>query len=87
MIPVVTAATVISYSIYTVAPGTIERVGGPQLVYTVPFVVYGVFRYLFLVFRRLQGGSPSDTLLTDVPTLLNVVLWLGAVLLILYGRG
>jgi hypothetical protein len=53
----------------------------------VPFVVYGVFRYLFLVFRRLQGGSPSDTLLTDVPTLLNVVLWLGAVLLILYGRG
>ncbi len=87
MIPVVTAATVISYSIYTVSPGTIERVGGPQLVYTVPFVVYGVFRYLFLVFRRLQGGSPSDTLLTDVPTLLNVVLWLGAVLLILYGRG
>jgi 4-hydroxybenzoate polyprenyltransferase len=87
MIPVVTAATVISYSIYTVAPGTIERVGGPQLVYTVPFVVFGVFRYLYLVFRRMQGGSPSDTLLTDVPTLVNIVLWLGAVLLILYGKG
>lgn len=87
MIPVVTAATVISYSIYTVAPGTIERVGGPQLVYTVPFVVFGVFRYLYLVFRRMQGGSPSDTLLTDVPTLANVLLWLGAVLLILYGKG
>jgi 4-hydroxybenzoate polyprenyltransferase len=87
MIPVVTAATVISYSIYTVSPGTIDRVGGPYLVYTVPFVVFGVFRYLYLVFRRLQGGSPSDTLLTDVPTLVNIVLWLGVVLLILYGKG
>lgn len=87
MIPVVTAATVISYSIYTVSPTTIERVGGPELVYTVPFVVFGVFRYLYLVFRRMQGGSPSDTLLTDPPTLVNIVLWLGAVVLILYGRG
>jgi 4-hydroxybenzoate polyprenyltransferase len=86
MIPVVTAATVISYSIYTVSPGTIERVGGPQLVYTVPLVVFGVFRYLYLVFRRQQGGSPADTLLTDLPTLVNIVIWLGAVLLILYGR-
>jgi 4-hydroxybenzoate polyprenyltransferase len=86
LIPVVTAATVISYSIYTVSPGTIARVGGPQLVYTVPFVVYGVFRYLYLVFRRMQGGSPSETLLTDAPTLANIVLWLGCVLWILYGR-
>jgi hypothetical protein len=78
---------VISYSIYTVAPGTIARVGGPELVYTVPFVVYGVFRYLYIVFRRMQGGSPSETLLTDPPMLLNVLLWLGTVIWILYGRG
>ncbi|MDM7917442.1 MAG: decaprenyl-phosphate phosphoribosyltransferase [Candidatus Eisenbacteria bacterium] len=87
MIPVVTAATVISYAIYTVSPGTVARVGGSGLVYTVPFVVFGVFRYLYLVFRRMQGGSPSDTLLTDPPTLVNIVLWLGVVLAILYGRG
>ncbi len=87
LIPVVTAATVISYSIYTVAPATLERVGGPQLVYTVPFVLYGVFRYLYLVFRRMQGGSPSDTLLTDIPTLMNIGLWLCGILWILYGRG
>ena len=86
MIPVVTAATVISYSIYTVSPGTVERVGGPELVYTVPLVIFGVFRYLYLVFRRMQGGSPSDTLLTDVPTLANIALWLIVVLWILYGR-
>lgn len=87
LIPVVTAATVISYSIYTVSPGTQDRVGGADLVYTVPFVLYGVFRYLYLVFKRMQGGSPSDTLLTDIPTLVNIALWLAAVLWILYGRG
>ncbi len=87
LIPVVTAATVISYSIYTVSPATVDRVGGPQLVYTVPFVVFGVFRYLYLVFRRSQGGAPADTLLTDPPTLCNVVLWLGVVLLILSRKG
>jgi len=87
LIPVVTAATVISYAIYTVSPATMDRVGGATLVYTVPFVVFGVFRYLYLIFRRMLGGSPSETLLTDLPTLANIVLWLGVVLWILYGRG
>jgi len=85
LIPVVTAATVISYSIYTVSPGTAERVGGFDLVYTVPFVVFGVFRYLYIVFRRKEGGSPTETLVTDLPLLINVVLWMLAVLWILYG--
>ncbi len=87
LIPVVTAATVISYAIYTVSPTTIERVGGSDLVYTVPLVVFGVFRYLYLVFRRMQGGAPSETLLADPPMLINVVLWLGLVIWILYGKG
>jgi 4-hydroxybenzoate polyprenyltransferase len=85
MIPVVTAATVISYSIYTVSPGTTERVGGPELVYTVPFVVFGVFRYLYIVFRRKEGGSPAETLLTDLPILANVLCWMLVVVWILYG--
>lgn len=87
LIPVVTAATVISYAIYTVSPSTVERVGGADLVYTVPLVVFGVFRYLYLVFRRMQGGTPSETLITDPPMLVNVVLWLGIVIWILYGKG
>ncbi|MEZ4653262.1 MAG: decaprenyl-phosphate phosphoribosyltransferase [Candidatus Eisenbacteria bacterium] len=75
LIPVVTAATVISYAIYTVSPVTVEKFGTQNLVYTIPFVVFGVFRYLYLVFRRQRGGSPSEVLLTDLPTLLNVLAW------------
>lgn len=90
LIPVVTAATVISYTIYTINPATVEKFGTERLVFTVPFVVYGVFRYLYLVYRRQQGGSPSEVLLTDLPTLVNVVLWIVTVLLVLTvapGRG
>jgi hypothetical protein len=42
---------------------------------TIPFVLYGIFRYLYLVHKHLRGGSPEKVLLTDVPTLLNVLLW------------
>lgn len=83
MVPVVTAATVIAYTIYTVSPSTVSKFGTERLVYTVPFVVYGVFRYLYLVYRRGRGGSPSEVLLTDVPTWVNVLLWFVAVLVLL----
>lgn len=83
LVPVVTAATVISYAIYTVSPQTVENFGTGALVYTIPFVVYGIFRYLYLVYRRQGGGSPSEVLLTDLPTLCNVVLWALTVLVIL----
>jgi 4-hydroxybenzoate polyprenyltransferase len=87
LIPVVTATTVIAYAIYTVNQATVEKFGTDGLVYTVPFVVYGVFRYLYLVYRRQRGGSPSEVLLTDAPTLINVLLWIGTVLLILSFSG
>jgi 4-hydroxybenzoate polyprenyltransferase len=83
LIPVVTAASVISYTIYTVNAATVEKFGTDKLVYTVPFVVYGVFRYLYLVYRHQRGGSPSEVLLTDLPTLINVVLWVITVILVI----
>jgi 4-hydroxybenzoate polyprenyltransferase len=76
MIATASAATVISYSIYTISPGTVQKFHTEKLVYTIPFVVYGLWRYLYLVFERQGGGNPSEVLLTDVPTLVNVLLWI-----------
>lgn len=84
MIAVVTASTLIAYIFYTVSPETQEKFGGPWLGLTIPFPLYGIFRYLYLVHRREGGGSPADLLLTDRPLLVCVALWALAVALIIY---
>jgi 4-hydroxybenzoate polyprenyltransferase len=84
MMGVMTAVTLIAYAIYTIAPATVAKFQSPALVYTIPFVVYGLFRYVYLVMERQYGGNPTEVLLTDVPTMINVLLWLGAVGFILY---
>jgi len=80
---VVTASTVVSYAIYTIWPGTVAKVGGPELVYTIPFVVYGVFRYLYLMFAEGGGGQPSRALVSDLPLALNIVIWVTLVAFII----
>lgn len=84
MMGVMTAATLIAYATYTIAPATVAKFQSPALVYTIPFVIYGIFRYAYLVLERQSGGNPSEVLLTDWPTLANILLWLMAVGLILY---
>ena len=63
LISIVAAATVVSYAFYTVEPVTVEKFGTDLLTLTVPFPVYGVFRYLYFVHRRDGGGSPAEMLL------------------------
>jgi 4-hydroxybenzoate polyprenyltransferase len=84
MMGVMTAATLIAYATYTISPATVARFQSPALVYTIPFVVYGIFRYVYLVLERQSGGNPTEVLLTDGPLLVNIVLWILAVGLILY---
>ena len=84
MIGVVTASTLISYIFYTISPETIEKFGTAWLGLTIPFPLYGIFRYLYLVHRREGGGSPADLLLTDRPLLACVALWALAVAVIIY---
>jgi len=84
LIGVVTASTIVSYAIYTIWPGTVEKVGSAGLVYTVPFVVYGLFRYLYLMFAGGGGGKPSRVLVTDVPLVVNIILWVAVVIWVLY---
>jgi 4-hydroxybenzoate polyprenyltransferase len=85
MMSVVTASTVVSYSLYTLAPETVLKFHTTNLKYTIPFVLYGIYRYLYLVYRKNQGGSPETVLLQDVPLILNLVLYGAAVLAIVYG--
>ena len=75
-ISVVLGATVVAYALYTVAPETVAKVGSEGLLATVPIVLYGLFRYLYLLHRHELGGSPTKALLTDRPLLVCVIVWL-----------
>jgi 4-hydroxybenzoate polyprenyltransferase len=87
MIGVVTASTLIAYIFYTISPETVQNFNTEYLALTIPFPLYGIFRYLYLVHKKEGGGSPAEMLLTDRPLLLCVALWVVAVVLIVYGPG
>jgi len=76
-------ATLISYSIYTVWPRTVEEYGTRNLVFTIPFVVFGLMRYLYLVYNRRKGGDPSAVILTEKQIMVDVFLWILVTLLII----
>ena len=85
MVAVVTASTVTAYALYTMSPDTVAKFHSRLLPVTLPFVLYGIFRYLYLLYRREMGGNPSDLLLNDRALLVNTVLWMLALLVIIYG--
>ncbi len=84
MIAVVTAATLISYIFYALSDEVAARLHTSRLGFTIPFVLYGIFRYFYLVHVRGEGGRPAREVLADTPLLVNVVLYGAAVVLILY---
>jgi 4-hydroxybenzoate polyprenyltransferase len=75
LIAVVSAATIVSYAIYTLSPGTVAKFGSAGLGFSIPFVMFGIFRYLDLVYRHEKGGRPENVLLTDIPILVDLVLY------------
>jgi 4-hydroxybenzoate polyprenyltransferase len=83
LVAVVTSATVLSYSVYTIAPETLAKFDQRPLYLTIPFVLYGIFRYLYLMYTEDKGGNPSEHLYRDRATLVNVLLWCAAVMAIL----
>ncbi len=85
MIAVVTASTVIAYCLYTISEETVSKFGSTELIYTVPFVIYGIFRYLYLIHQRAQGGTPETLIIKDKPLLLDVFLWIVTAGVIIYG--
>jgi 4-hydroxybenzoate polyprenyltransferase len=85
MISVVTASTLVAYAFYTISAETVEKFHTTHLGLTLPFLLYGIFRYLYLVHQKEGGGSPAEMLLNDRPLLVCVALWALAVALIIYG--
>ncbi len=79
MISVVTASTVVAYALYTMSADTIAKFHTDNLKYTIPFVLYGIFRYLYLIHQKSEGGSPERILFDDKPLLINIVLYLATV--------
>lgn len=76
MLTIAAAGAVISYALYTVAPRTVEVFGTDNLIYTTVFVIYGVFRYLFLIHSGEKGENPTNALTTDGPIIVNGILWI-----------
>jgi hypothetical protein len=81
---VVTASTVVSYALYATAPETVEKFHSDRLVYTLPLVLFGVFRYLYLTYQTPGEKNPTEAILRDAPFLINVALWGVAVVWIIY---
>ncbi len=84
MTSVVTASVVTAYAFYTLSPETVQKFGTAKLSWTLPLVLYGIFRYLYLVHQKERGDSPTDMLLTDRPLLATVALWVALVIAIVY---
>lgn len=84
MIAVVTASTVIAYCLYTISEETVTKFGTTNLIFTVPFVLYGIFRYLYLIHQKSEGGSPEALIIKDKPLLIDIFLWIAAAVIILY---
>ncbi len=82
MMALVTSSTVIAYSLYTFSAENLPA--NDSMMLTIPFVLYSIFRYLYLVHQRNLGGSPEEILIGDAPFILSNLCWAVAVLLILY---
>lgn len=84
MTSIVAASTVITYALYTVSDTTRMRFHTQNLIFTIPFVLYGIFRYLYLIHRRQEGGYPENILISDKPLYINILLWVATAGLIVY---
>ncbi|HZM15935.1 MAG TPA: decaprenyl-phosphate phosphoribosyltransferase [Candidatus Krumholzibacteria bacterium] len=84
LINVAATGTLIAYSIYTIWPETVQHFGTENLMYTIPIVVAGLTRYMFLVYRRNLGGDPAEILLTERSLWATVIAWFLCVAVVIY---
>jgi 4-hydroxybenzoate polyprenyltransferase len=77
---------IVFYGLYTISDDVFKRMGNYDLVYSVPFVIYGIFRYLYLIHVKKLGDEPAELLFSDRPLLINVLLWIGVLITIIYSH-
>jgi len=85
MIAMTTGGVLLSYLLYCTAPETVQKLNTENMIFTFPFVLYGIFRYLYLIYQKQEGGSPERIVLADRPLLSCVLLWVALCVLILKG--
>jgi hypothetical protein len=83
MINITSAAALMAYSLYTFSAFSTTARAHPYMMVTIPFVIYGIFRYLYLIHTKNAGGHPEQVLLDDKPLLIDIILWAGVVVLIM----
>jgi 4-hydroxybenzoate polyprenyltransferase len=79
LIAIVTSCTVLAYILYTFSDRTMQKFHSHLMPLTLPFVLYGIFRYLYLIYRKSEGGEPELLLFKDLPLLIDIILWCAAV--------
>jgi decaprenyl-phosphate phosphoribosyltransferase len=84
MIIIATAITAISYALYAMDNETVTKLGTDKIIFTFPFVLYGLYRYLLLVYLKEKGGNPEELVVTDVGIIVAVVLWLAMIIALIY---
>ena len=85
ILTICSATAIGTYSLYAMANETVSRFGTQRLIITTPFVMYGVFRYLYLIYTKNIGGDPTKLLIRDIPTIVNGILWMLSVGYVIYG--
>lgn len=86
IITIVTTLIIVTYLLYTVSQETVARFGSIDMVYTTPLVMYGIFRYLFLIYTQHKGENPENNIFSDKPLFFTIILWFLAITYIIYGK-
>jgi hypothetical protein len=84
MLTGIIGATIIAYSLYSFSERTIQKLNTKTIPLTIPFVIYGLFRYLYLVYKKGEGGTPEIDLFKDKPFIINMFLWAIVTIFLIY---
>ncbi|MCZ8239917.1 MAG: decaprenyl-phosphate phosphoribosyltransferase [Leptospiraceae bacterium] len=86
MMSIVATMTLMSYVMYTISPSTIQNLGTDKMIYTVPVVVYAIFRSLYIIYIKNMGHNPTKAILTDRSVIASGFLWLAIVFVVMYAK-